>query len=257
VEDRYLLICDVDGTLLGDDAALSELAAWIADRRDRFRIVYNSGRFVESVRESIAGSGLPQPDAVIGGVGTEIRDFPTGRPIGNWLADRDGWDPARVVDCLSGFSGLERQPEEFQSDYKISYFARDLSPADLRRLRAALCEAGQSVELVYSSHRDLDLLPKGVNKGAASVYLADRWGVVGERVIVSGDSANDLAMFQHGFRGIVVGNAHAELKALRGPGIFQASRKYAAGVCEGLEHWIENGLPAALQSPSASATSVR
>ena len=48
-------------------------------------------------------------------------------------------------------------------------------------------------------------------------------------------------MFEQGFRGIVVGNAHPELKALNGSDIYQAEGEFAWGVLEGLEHWL--GLP--------------
>jgi mannosylfructose-6-phosphate phosphatase len=59
-----------------------------------------------------------------------------------------------------------------------------------------------------------------------------------ERVIVSGDSANDLSMFKQGFPGIVVGNGHPELKDLRGESIFQATLPQAGGVLQGLQYWL-------------------
>ena len=103
-----------------------------------------------------------------------------------------------------------------------------------RRLAAASCP----VDLVYSSNRDLDVLPRGVNKGSATAYLASQWSFAGMRVIVSGDSGNDLAMFENGFLGIVVSNAHRELKRLDSSRVYQANRPHAAGVREGLCHWL-------------------
>jgi hydroxymethylpyrimidine pyrophosphatase-like HAD family hydrolase len=92
--------------------------------------------------------------------------------------------------------------------------------------------------LVYSSNRDLDVLPRGVDKGAAAAFLANEWNYPAARVIVSGDSGNDLAMFQAGFHGIVVGNAHSELKQLDSADVFHADSSYAAGVLQGLQHWM-------------------
>ena len=59
-----------------------------------------------------------------------------------------------------------------------------------------------------------------------------------ERVVVSGDTGNDLAMFQIGCRGIVVGNAHAELRQLDSEHIYQAEAGHAFGVLEGLEQLL-------------------
>jgi hydroxymethylpyrimidine pyrophosphatase-like HAD family hydrolase len=61
-------------------------------------------------------------------------------------------------------------------------------------------------------------------------------------VVVSGDSGNDVEMFvppRDGspYRGIVVGNADADLKRLKGEHIYHAQAACAAGVLEGLRFW--------------------
>jgi hydroxymethylpyrimidine pyrophosphatase-like HAD family hydrolase len=127
------------------------------------------------------------------------------------------------------------------SDYKISYFGYDLPNGFLDELRRELQMAGQHVNVVYSSQRDLDILPAGVDKGSATAWLAKHWQFESRRVIVAGDSGNDLAMFQLGFRGIVVGNAHQDLKSLSGPNIYHAKGNCAAGVLEGMRYWLDNG----------------
>ena len=102
-----------------------------------------------------------------------------------------------------------------------------------------LLEQSIRAELVYSSHRDLDVLPLGCNKGTSAEYVAHYLGFERSDVIVCGDSANDIAMFDCGFAGVVVGNAHPELKALDGPLVYQSTGDYAAGVLEGVEYWLE------------------
>lgn len=246
MEDRHLLISDVDNTLLGDDAALRELAGWLEARRERFCLVYNSGRFCRSIAESVRATDLPRPDALIGGVGTEIRDFKSGAPLDDWPPPNDGWDPQRVRRSLDGFADLELQPAELLSEFKISYFANGFSARRIREIGARLADEGLRVELVYSSSRDLDVLPAGVNKGTAAAHLAQRWSFARARTIVCGDSGNDLTMFQKGFRGVVVGNAHSQLRALDSPHVYQAASTYAAGVLEGLQHWLETRVTCAV-----------
>ncbi len=64
MERINLLVSDLDGTLLGDDRSLELVAAWYANARKHYRLVYSSGRFVESILDSIESSLLPEPDAI-------------------------------------------------------------------------------------------------------------------------------------------------------------------------------------------------
>ncbi len=239
MERTVLLVSDVDDTLIGDDAALIDLAAWLAPRRTWLRLAYASGRFFESVAESVGETALPPPDAVIGGVGTEIRAFPQGTLLACAGVDPPPhWDPERVRATVAAVDGAALQPSVFQSARKISFFLRDAAPETLAEIARRLQAAGMDADMVYSSRRDLDILPRGVHKGSAARALADAWGLAPEAVLVAGDSGNDLSMFQMGFRGIVVANAHPELRTLRGPRVFQASASFAGGVLEGLQHWL-------------------
>ncbi|MEE8170459.1 MAG: HAD-IIB family hydrolase [Phycisphaerae bacterium] len=235
----HLLVSDLDNTLLGDDAGLDRFADWVRARTGSIRVVYASGRFFASVSASIRATALPAPDAVIGGVGTDIHDYPSGKLFTEWH-DRIGreWSAARVRDALAADARLRPQPEEFQSAFKVSYYRDGASAEDLAVLRRRLGEAGLDAAVIYSSDRDLDILPHVADKGTAAAFLAGRWGVSSDRVLVCGDSGNDLSLFRQGFRGVVVANAHAELKRLEGPRVYQARQAFAAGVVEGLEHWL-------------------
>jgi sucrose-6F-phosphate phosphohydrolase len=149
-----------------------------------------------------------------------------------------GWNEDIIRELCGEFAELKLQPHEFQSHYKISYYGYDLDEPFLERLRRRLAEAVQAARVVYSSRRDLDVLPQGADKGTVVAHLARHWGIDRSRVIVAGDSGNDLDMFRQGFLGIVVGNAHPELTSLRDPKVFHATKCYAAGVLEGLSHWL-------------------
>jgi mannosylfructose-6-phosphate phosphatase len=241
---RQLVVSDLDGTLLGDAAALARFAHWHEQVADRVALVYASGRLWESVRASVVTTSLPPPDAVIGGVGTEVRCYRTGRDLVDWTAvlttaGPPHWDAAAVRGALAGQARLELQPEVFQSARKVSYFLLDATADDLQGIDALLRHHGLACELVYSSAEHLDVLPLGINKGTAVRRLAAEWGIDAESIVVCGDTGNDLAMFQQGFRGVVVANARDELKRLVGQErVYLAESTHAAGVLEGVLHWL-------------------
>lgn len=233
------LISDIDGTLLGDDDALQVLVDRIAGIRPRLRLAFATGRMYPSVRKALTKTALPQPDAVICAVGTEIHRCPSGQLVEEWHRHlgRD-WSADRVRQLLGEQPDVELQPDDCQSDLKASFYVRDAPQQRLADIRTLLREAGLRADVVYSSQRDLDVLPGGANKGTAAAFLASLWEIPPERVMVSGDSGNDRALFEQGFRGIVVANAHAELKELTGPNVYHAHRPFAGGILEGLEHWL-------------------
>jgi len=239
VESGSLLVSDLDGTLLGDEEALDRFAGWYETRRANLRLAYATGRLFDSVVDLVGSTSLPEPDAVIGAVGTEITLCPSGKGVDDWPPHAETWAPDAIRGMLAKLTKLTPQPAEFQTEYKLSYYARDLDARFLVKLHRHLADAGHYVETVYSSNRDLDVLPPAVNKGSALMFLASEWGLRCDRVIVAGDTGNDASMFRAGFRGIVVNNAQPELAALRGAGIYHAKRAYAAGVLEGVQHWLD------------------
>jgi sucrose-6F-phosphate phosphohydrolase len=244
MERMNLLISDLDGTLLGDDASTEVFAMWYANARKHYRLVYSSGRFVESILESIASSALPEPDAIIGGVGTQIYDVAQGREFSMWPPLVIEWNPYIVQSIGEDCAELKLQPSKFNSHYKVSFYGNDLDESFLRHLEERMASEGLSASIVYSSQRDLDLLPLGSNKGAAALYLSRRWKVDPDRTLGAGDSGNDADMFHVGFRGIVVGNAAPDLKALASPTNYLAENNYAAGVLEGIRYWQKDRIHA-------------
>lgn len=232
----WLLVSDVDDTLTGDEAALAELATAFAANRPQLIVAYNSSRPCASVRQTLGAlPALPVPDYLIGALGTEIEHGRSGERLIEYEADLlDGWDRARI-DKIARELGCRPHAEEFQTSLKASY---DIAgPAVYRRFLSALDELGVRAKIIFSNEIKLDVVPEAAGKASAIHYLVATLGLSPRQVVVAGDSGNDRDMFVAPFRGIVVGNADADLKDLTGDNIYFARGFHAAGVREGLHHW--------------------
>jgi hypothetical protein len=60
----------------------------------------------------------------------------------------------------------------------------------------------------------LDLLPRGVSKGAALKRLAARLNVSREETMAIGDNWNDVGMLEWAGQGVLMGNAAEDLRSL-------------------------------------------
>ncbi|MBI4390754.1 MAG: HAD-IIB family hydrolase, partial [candidate division NC10 bacterium] len=72
---------------------------------------------------------------------------------------------------------------------------------------------GPPPHLVRSEPTYLEVLPPGVNKGAALAELARQLGIPLDQVVAFGDNLNDLEMVEAAGFGVAVGNAHPDVKA--------------------------------------------
>lgn len=244
---KFLFVTDLDNTLVGDDNALKELNANLREHRREYesKIVYITGRSLTLYRKLAAEKHLLKPDALVTAVGTEIYFNPDEDvPATAWSEKlSEGWDRSLIVATAAHFADLVAQPETEQRPFKVSYFLTEEAAVEvLPRLEKLLQERGLNVKLVYSSGKDLDILPKRGNKGLAMQFLRQKWEIDPAQTVVCGDSGNDIDLFSiDKERGIIVGNAQPELllwyNINPAEHRYLANAHYAAGILEGLKYF--------------------
>ena len=250
-QPEWILACDIDNTLTGDPVALAELTRQLTDLRQQgdLFLILPTARAVPDVVSGFVDENLPVPDAISTQVGTEIYlpPFDDGEltPLPEWEAHlRRNFSRQEALVFLDGIEGLVMQSDKYNTPLKVSCFL-DQAPdpdgaAALVQQRVIEADATDTYRVIWSSTRDLDIVPTEAGKGNAIKFIVDYFDLSSRTVIVAGDSGNDRTMFDEFPKGIVVGNAQPELKRLKEenpPEVYFAQRCCAAAVMEGLQHF--------------------
>jgi sucrose-phosphate synthase len=234
-----MLISDVDDTLTGDRKALQELSLQFQEHRSKTAFGVATGRVLESALAVLKEWRAPRPDFLITAVGSEIYYGSSLQADEGWQQHLNyRWNAKAVRDLLQGLPGLVLQKEEQQRPCKVSYFIDPAEAPPLRQLQRRLRAHRVLANLVFSRGQYLDLLPVRASKGLAVRYIAYKWGVPMERVLVAGDSGNDADCLTGMSLGVVVGNHSEELDRFRGRHrVYFADGCYARGILEGVKHY--------------------
>jgi sucrose-6-phosphatase len=243
---KFLIVTDLDNTLIGDDDALQCFNAQIEQHRIDYGslLVYCTGRSLASYHDLRTSQTLLEPDALIVSVGTEIYLDGGEHPEADW-SERLGrhWMRSQILDALSEVTHLVLQPESDQGPFKISFsVTADAASAVVPHLEAELQKRQLAAKVVYSSGQHLDIVPEQGDKGEAMQFLRQQWQMSAFRTAVCGDSGNDIALFKTGGeRGILVGNAQPELLDWHRQNPvkhhYLTQEHCAAGILEGLRYF--------------------
>lgn len=230
-----MLSTDLDGTFIGNDDSMYELLDIV--ERHNILLVFSTGRHLPSVVKLVDEKGIRKPDACICMVGTEAYFVEEGEFVAddNWSEIiAGGWHREKIVELLNDIKELVWQDDEWQTKFKISYFLRENQQQILQEINKRIEKARLETKVIYSHDEFLDVLPIKSSKAGALGHVIGKFGVKKEDAMVCGDSGNDLDLFKAGFKGIIVGNAHAELKNYAGKNAYHATAEYSAGIIEGL-----------------------
>lgn len=233
-----LIITDLDNTLTGDAESLAEFNELIR-ASDHVGFGVATGRRLDSAMTLIEELGLPQPDLIDTDVGTQLHYGEKLTPDLSWRKSIGfAWKPEEIRRVLDEVDGLFPQPDESQSEFKVSYEVDTEIAPGVTRIKKMLREAGLRARVVMSLGMYLDIIPVRGGSDLSMRHVLWKWGFAPEHVLVAGDSGNDAGMLLGRTLGVVVGNHSKELNRLRDrPRIYFAESSHAAGVLEGIRYY--------------------
>ncbi|CAN1209640.1 sucrose-phosphate phosphatase [Tumidithrix helvetica PCC 7403] len=239
----FLIVTDLDATLVGNRASLQEFNMFFMEHRKTYgsKLVYATGRSLKLYQDLESEVDLLPPDRLITSVGSEIytADKQMDRNWANHLSK--DWDVEIVRQIASEYEQLKPQPNSEQGLFKVSFHLKPQDKAILEDLKQELKAQNIKAQVIYSSNKDVDVLPERSGKGKALSYVREALGVPCDRTVACGDSGNDITLFTENTFGIIVGNPKPELKewyeANKRSNVYLARKTCAAGILEGLSHF--------------------
>jgi len=230
-----ILATDLDGTFLGGKSLHKQQLYRLVRKDASIRLVFVTGRGLETVIPLLNDPIIPHPDYIICDVGATVVNGHTLEPI-EFLQNEieKSWPGSlKIQECLKDISELHYQ--EVPQQRRCSFYIEQEDILDEVRKRAAQIDC----DVIYSADKFLDIMPRGVNKGSTLAKLVAHLQVSAADTLVAGDTLNDLSMYQYGFKGVVVGKAEPKLmEATRAlPQVYQARLAGAGGILESLKNF--------------------
>ena len=235
---KFLLITDLDNTLVGNRQATLRLNQKLLPIRHQFYLIYATGRSYRSAMQLMIEENLLAPDYWVTGVGTEIYYQEKRDPVwADWISA--GWDWFAIATLTQSFPDLIPQTPLEQNPWKISFcLSKPQKAYILENLQTQLDQSGLTSKIIFSSGRDIDIIPKNADKGLAIAYLREQLQIPTELTLVCGDSGNDISLFEQLTLGTIVNNAQPELinwyDDNAQSNLYFAHLPYAWGILEGL-----------------------
>ena len=246
-----MIVTDLDETLLqanGDLSLVNEQAIKRAINAGTI-FVPNTGRAFDSIQPLLSQIGLinKRDNFVISfNGGATVENFKNNVQICHPLSDSVA---ERIFKIGLGFRGTSAHintldqmfaygvgPDEKHYLQTRGVFYQNLSEPDIKQIGnrtimkvifnhsdpeirtkvhdAVLAELKGQVVATYSSNRYVEFNPFGVNKGTATLELAQKLGIKPSEVIAVGDNFNDLPMIEKAGLGICVSNGRDEVKKI-------------------------------------------
>ncbi|WP_295442372.1 Cof-type HAD-IIB family hydrolase [uncultured Thiodictyon sp.] len=235
-----LIVCDLDGTLLNPEHRLGAYTRCVLERlrAQGIEVMLASGRHFQDIRT--LADQLGRHGCLISSNGAAVHD----RELR--LVDCHPLDPADALALINAGvpadvhtnvyrtdDWLVDRPEpyllQFHQASGFGYRVVDLrnidgsgvlkvffygAPEQLQPLEQSIrARFGDRVHTTFSLPVTLEIMARGVSKGAALKRVAQRLGIGLDAVLAFGDGMNDLELLQCAGTGIIMGNADPRLRA--------------------------------------------
>lgn len=232
----YILATDLDDTLVGDELALEKLFQYFRKQAIELKLIYITGRHFDSANELINNEKLPIPDVLVCDVGCSIYIQHTTHSFEEdieWQKKLySNWPEEEILNVIDHLS-LEVQAN-IPLAKRISLHMTNEDK--VKELCYRLTQKELPVKTIYSSKKDLDILPDTSGKGNALLYILKKYYPDYKNILVAGNSENDLEMLSLGYPSVIVGNAEEILLNMREiPLLYKAEGHYANGIQEAFE----------------------
>ena len=234
------LFTAIDDTLLGDPQALTQFLKVMREQHRRVLFGIATGRRLNSVLKILKVHSIPMPDVLITSLGTEVYTPPQLTTDISWTHHIDHlWSPQVIKRYMDQLPGLTLQPKEHQSRFKLSYFYDGQQAPSLEEILTLLRQHELSAHTNLSFGYFLDFVPARASKGQALRYVANRWKIPLERVLVNGGSRGDEDMLRGRTLGVVVDSRNSEELAQLSDSerVYFSTGSHAAGILEAIEHY--------------------
>lgn len=272
MSDKLLICTDMDRTLIpnGPQPESPEAREYFSTlvNRQAVLLAYVTGRHQQLVQDAINDYCLPQPDFVIGDVGTTIyhvNEAATWERQAEWedhiAQDWAGKTHADLKLLLNDIHALQLQESSRQNHYKLSFYVplQENRQSLTSLIEQRFAEIDVKASLIWSIDEIaatglLDILPASASKFHAIEALMKMQGFSYDNTVFSGDSGNDIEVLASPVAAVLVANSQPEVRELatllanengfadrlyiaRG-NFYGMNGNYTAGILEGIVHYF-------------------
>jgi len=234
------LFTDLDQNLIGNVTSLKHLIDVLKQNRKCVTFGIATGRRIDSALALMNKYGIPRPDVLISSLGTRIHYGQQLTEDNYWSDHIDhNWSIQRIRNLLEGLPGIKPQHKREQTAFKASYYYDPKKSPPVEDIIAELRQKELSANVVVSFGQFIDFIPTRASKGQALRYVAQRFEIPLEHILVAGGSGADEDMMRGNTLAVVVGNRHhEELSQLtEQDGIYFARQNHASGILEAIDHY--------------------
>ncbi len=243
IKHRYrdrAIFTDLDQNLLGNPAGLRQFIEVVRQNRKCATFGIATGRRLDAALSTLKKYEIPMPDVLISSLGTKIHYSQDLTGDDFWIEHIDHlWQPKRVRKLMSELPGIKPQEKIEQGYFKIAYHYDPTKAPTVEEIYEILHKHELTCNVVHAFGQYLDILPSRASKGQALRYVAQRWEIPLEHILVAGGSGADEDMMRGNTLAVVVANRHHEELShmIDHERIYFASQAHALGILEAIDHY--------------------